>query len=257
MGRVFILMLDSEMPSHPGSPQGQFVAAELAKINRQQYPWVVACMHRMMVAPSTYSNPVVGDVENMERLQSDYEELFKKFKVNLVVSGHEHAYARTCPWYKGDCVPTSSELVDISSSRVVLAGSSSSTSDTTGDTSDTRSDTGDTSSWQFWKRWRSIFLRGSSSSSSSGGRSSTAAKQATVVYKVKSLKLPSAPVYVLAGHAGAGFTASLPAPLPAWTEFATQAKNGYLRVTATNSTLLVESVSTDDGTIMDAVQLAL
>ena len=32
MGKVFILMLDSEMPSHPGSPQGQFVAAELAKV---------------------------------------------------------------------------------------------------------------------------------------------------------------------------------------------------------------------------------
>jgi hypothetical protein len=75
------------------------------------------------------------------------------------------------------------------------------------------------------------------------------------VYEVKSLDRPSAPVYILAGHAGAGFTTSLPAQLPKWTEYATQTKNGYLRVTASNSTLLVESVSTDDGTVMDAVQI--
>jgi len=57
-------------------------------------------MHRMMVAPSTDTRPVVGDVANMQRLQRDYEDLFMTHNVSLVVTGHQHAYARTCPIYQ-------------------------------------------------------------------------------------------------------------------------------------------------------------
>jgi hypothetical protein len=39
MGRVYVLMLDSETPSHPGSPQGEFVAAELAKVSGGGAGW--------------------------------------------------------------------------------------------------------------------------------------------------------------------------------------------------------------------------
>ena len=54
----------------------------------------------MMVAPSTDTRPVVGDVANMQRLQRDYEDLFMTHNVSLVVTGHQHAYARTCPIYQ-------------------------------------------------------------------------------------------------------------------------------------------------------------
>lgn len=57
-------------------------------------------MHRMMVAPSVDNRPVVGDQANSARLQADFEELFARHGVALVVCGHEHAYARTCPMLK-------------------------------------------------------------------------------------------------------------------------------------------------------------
>ncbi len=52
------------------------MADDLARVDRAATPWVVAAMHRMMAAPATWRTPLVGDVENMERLQADYEELF-------------------------------------------------------------------------------------------------------------------------------------------------------------------------------------
>lgn len=69
------------------------------------------------------------------------------------------------------------------------------------------------------------------------------------------MRNPMAPIYILAGHAGAGFTHSFPHPLPEWVVFGAEGRNGYLRVTASARTLRVVSVSTDDGSIMDGVEI--
>ncbi|KAF5840550.1 Metallo-dependent phosphatase-like protein [Dunaliella salina] len=55
MGPVHILMLDSEIPSDPSSDQGRFVAQDLASVDRELTPWVVASLHRMM-SPSRCAN---------------------------------------------------------------------------------------------------------------------------------------------------------------------------------------------------------
>ncbi|KAI8476656.1 MAG: Metallo-dependent phosphatase-like protein [Monoraphidium minutum] len=104
VGAVHFLVLDSEVPSGPDSPQGRFAAADLAKVDRRATPWVVAGMHRMMAAPSLDARPVVGDQANMARMTSDFEDLFSRNGVALVLTGHEHAYARTCALLKGRCV---------------------------------------------------------------------------------------------------------------------------------------------------------
>ncbi|KAF6260686.1 Metallo-dependent phosphatase-like protein [Scenedesmus sp. NREL 46B-D3] len=146
MATVHFLMLDSESPSHKGSPQHSFVLQDLAKVDRSKHPWLVVGCHRMMAGPTT--NPV--NVQNMARLQADYEELFKQHAVDQV------------------------------------------------------------------------------------------------------LQDPQAPVYVLAGHAGAGFTHAFPAVLPGWVAFGVQDQNGYVRVTVSGNKLTMASISTDDGHVIDA-----
>lgn len=51
---------------------------------------------------------------------------------------------------------------------------------------------------------------------------------------------PGAPVYVLAGHAGAGFTHGFPDQLPEWVASGHQDRNGYLRFTASAEMLKME-----------------
>lgn len=118
-------------------------------------------------------------------------------------AGHDHAYARTCPFAMGKC-------------------------------------TANTKTHQQPTKY-------STSSSVSQG--------AVSEHVVDVVHIPQAPIYILAGHAGAGFTHSFPNPLPDWVVFGAENRNGYLRVTVSGGRLRVVSVSTDDGQIMDGVEI--
>jgi hypothetical protein len=167
----------------------------------------------MMMAPSKFRARVVGDVENMERLQRDYEGLFREYGVDLVLFGHEHAYSRSCPWYQGACLPTETAMAQ---PQVELPSSSS------------REGCG---------------RSGGCSEGSSSGR------------LVETYYDAAVPVYILAGNAGAGLTDQFPEPMPPSFKAYTQTTHGYLRLTATRSSLLVEAVASLDGSRFDTVQL--
>jgi hypothetical protein len=191
-------------------------ACELLQIDRSKQPWLVVGLHRMMAGPTT--DPI--NVQNMGRLQADFEDLFKQHAVDLVLQGHEHAYARTCPLYKGQCVAQpedSSSNSGSNSSRPRHSGSSLTSSS-----------------------------RGAGSSSSSSSKSS---------HVLQVLQDPQAPVYVLAGHAGAGFTHAFPEVLPGWVAFGVQDQNGYMRVTVSGRKLMLLSISADDGHVIDGVHI--
>ena len=132
----------------------------------------------MMWAPASDRRSPVGDLPVEERLQRDLEDLFSNAGVDLVIQGHQHAYARTCKLYKGECYDDEMAKGGI-----------------------------------------------------------------------------KAPVYVLAGNAGASFSHGQPKPLPHWCRSAAEDKNGYLRMTATRSELLMEAVSSEDGSVFDSVRL--
>jgi hypothetical protein len=72
---------------------------------------------------------------------------------------------------------------------------------------------------------------------------------------VETVYNPGAPIYILAGHAGAGFTHAFPSPLPGWVRYGAQDRNGFVRVTVSGGRLKAVSVSTDDGSIMDGVEI--
>lgn len=181
MGNIHFVVLDSETPSQRGSSQHSFVEADLAAVDRSMTPWIIVGMHRMMSAPSKDVRPVVGDQDNMRRLQDNYEDLFIKQRVALVLTGHQHAYARTCPMYRGKCVDASQHGI----------------------------------------------------------------------------------VHVMAGHAGAGFTHNFPSKddgsfdFEDWVMYGVQDQNGYVRVTTDRDTMLVETISTDDGKVFDSAMIKL
>lgn len=59
------------------------VCSALQQVDRSRTPWLVAALHRMVVAPSTDKH----DLINMARLQRDLEDLFLQYKVDLVLQG--------------------------------------------------------------------------------------------------------------------------------------------------------------------------
>ena len=82
----------------------RFVVEMLRNLDRTLQPWLVVCLHRMMAAPATWSHPYVGDMENMQRLQQDYEELFMAHGVDLVLQARRGGGGgcsrtmRSCSW---------------------------------------------------------------------------------------------------------------------------------------------------------------
>ena len=99
VGSVTRITLSSEHDLAPGSPQGDFLARELAAVNRSVTPWLVVSLHRMM-----YS------LTGSEQAQQDgfralLEDVFYRARVDLVMMGHVHSSQRTCAVYNYSCTP--------------------------------------------------------------------------------------------------------------------------------------------------------
>ena len=97
VGLVHVVVTSIETDFTTGSPQLAWLNADLAKVNRSQTPWVLAAHHRNMYGNIYY---------NMESYMRKYlEPLYQQYDVDLVISGHVHAYWRTCPLLNYTCVP--------------------------------------------------------------------------------------------------------------------------------------------------------
>ena len=93
-GSVSVVMLSSEHSVAPGSPQRAFLEGALAAVDRTLTPWLVVTFHREVYSLTGAEQP----------LQDGYlawmEDLFYKYKVDLVANGHIHQSQRTPPVYK-------------------------------------------------------------------------------------------------------------------------------------------------------------
>ncbi len=96
-GLVKVIVLSSYSDTSVDSNQYNFLVNELKSVNREETPWVMIMMH------TPYYNTF--DAHNNERqsldMQSSMESLFRDYGVNIVLSGHVHAYMRSKPMYKG------------------------------------------------------------------------------------------------------------------------------------------------------------
>ena len=128
-GPIHFIIVSTEHDLAPGSRQAAWLKSALHAVDRCVTPWLVVAGHRPLYVPFPHkSNREVGD-----HLRGFLEPLLEAHGVDLYISGHVHAYARTCNvWRGGQCVPRS-----VGGTTHVLAGTGGrKLSDIAGDQSD-------------------------------------------------------------------------------------------------------------------------
>jgi Calcineurin-like phosphoesterase len=95
VGMAHIIYLNPYSPSNATSPQYQFLLSDLSRVNRKLTPWVIVVMH----CPWYNSNRVHYLEWQSIDMRGNLEDIFHTYKVNVVFSGHVHAYERSKPVY--------------------------------------------------------------------------------------------------------------------------------------------------------------
>jgi hypothetical protein len=103
-GPVHFVFMSSEHAFTVGSPQYQFIDADLAAVNRSVTPWVVLLSHRPFFTVSA------GGFDELLNtlLREQIGGLARKYEVDIVFTGHVHTWERTCGIAdtKGTCAQT-------------------------------------------------------------------------------------------------------------------------------------------------------
>jgi hypothetical protein len=96
-GLTYIIILSSYSDTRVGSIQYQWLEQELSRVNREVTPWLVIAMHTQF-----YTTFKGHDQESQTIVMKDsMEVLFAQYRVNFVVSGHDHAYMRSKSVFHG------------------------------------------------------------------------------------------------------------------------------------------------------------
>jgi hypothetical protein len=94
-GPAHIIYLNPYSLTSPQSPQYKWLVADFSTIDRSTTPWIIVVMH----CPWYSSNKNhYGDTQTV-LMRDSMETLFYDNKVNIVFSGHVHAYERSYPVY--------------------------------------------------------------------------------------------------------------------------------------------------------------
>jgi hypothetical protein len=88
--------MSTEHDFSKGSPQWNFLEADIKAVNRSLTPWVIFTGHRMMYSVDA------GDFG--EGMRDALEDLLMNHHVDLAWWGHTHQYERTCAVYQEKCV---------------------------------------------------------------------------------------------------------------------------------------------------------
>lgn len=80
------------------SKQYQWLKKTLKNVNRTVYPWVIVFAHRPMFHTNMHHSLCSGSGDWYGcHFRNLYSEIFERYGVNLVLSGHSHHYSRTLP----------------------------------------------------------------------------------------------------------------------------------------------------------------
>lgn len=100
MGSVHTIVLSAEHDLSMGSPQRKWLEKDLLVVDRKLTPWLVVEMHRPIYeAQAKWDQNAVA-----VGIRIEIEDLMYRFEVDLVLSGHYHAYFRTCDGlFRSEC----------------------------------------------------------------------------------------------------------------------------------------------------------
>lgn len=96
-GLAHVIVLSSYSDTRIGSVQYNWLAQELARVNRIKTPWVIVAMHTQFYTTFQGHNNETQTI----RMRDAMEDLFLQYRVNLIVSGHDHAYMRSTSMFRG------------------------------------------------------------------------------------------------------------------------------------------------------------
>ncbi len=109
IGLAHVVYLNSYTPSDIGSVQYAWLVSDLAGVNRNLTPWTIVVMH----CPWYNSNTAHQNEKQTLLMRETVEDVFYKYKVNLVITGHVHAYERTHPVYANEINPLGPTYITI------------------------------------------------------------------------------------------------------------------------------------------------
>jgi hypothetical protein len=97
---VHTTVISSEHDLSPGSPQHAWLEQDFRSVNRTKVPWLVVEAHRPMYeGEAVWANNAVGIA-----MRYEVENLLRDYQVDLFLSGHYHAYHRSCAGlYRSKC----------------------------------------------------------------------------------------------------------------------------------------------------------
>jgi acid phosphatase type 7 len=102
-GLVHIIALNSYTAILPGSLQYNWLTkVALPNVNRMMTPWLLVMFHCPLYTTFLGHNHEI----NPTLMKSSIQDLLRSYQVNLVVSGHDHAYLRTHPLHREEVDPT-------------------------------------------------------------------------------------------------------------------------------------------------------
>ncbi|GAB9469560.1 Inactive purple acid phosphatase 9 [Globisporangium polare] len=105
MGLMHHTVISTEHDYTPGSPMYTWLVNDLKHVSRSKTPWLFLHIHRPMYCSEMYEQ----DYHLSQFIRKNLETLCAVYGVDVVFSGHYHAYERTCPVFQEQCMVESLE----------------------------------------------------------------------------------------------------------------------------------------------------